>query len=192
MDITNKPIILFEPKIFTDIILAALACDVEVSGLAKIQRDNNTYHVYGNPVIYDQYCSVIETSFNIEAQHYWIQNMVTRGRGNELSKYRLWWHSHAWSDVYLSHTDRRTIDQVFANNFDWLLAVVVNKRMDVYVELNIFQPIRLAPIPISEFSFTKRFTSECFRNMLQKRSSRIGKIVSSRVSLISERDNHED
>lgn len=181
-----NPTILFEPRIFTDIILAALSCDVEVSGFAKIDKDGDVYRVYGNAAIYEQYCDSCETTFNTEAHNRWIQNMVRAGKGKELPKYRLWWHSHAWSHVYLSPTDRLTINNVFAPNFDWLLAVVVNKRKRMYVELNVFRPVRLEPIPIGEFNFTERFTGEDFKRMLEKRRSRINKIVSSRVKLIEE------
>lgn len=181
-----NPVVLFEPKIFTDMILAALSCDVEVSGFAKIDKDGDTYRVYGIPAIYEQCCNSFETTFDTESHNHWIQNMVKMGKGKELPKYRVWWHSHAWSPVYLSRTDRRTIDGVFAKNFDWLLAVVVNKRMHIYVELNVFRPVRLAPIPIGEFDFTERFTGEDFMKMLEQRKSRINKIVSSRVKLIQE------
>jgi hypothetical protein len=179
-----NPVVVFEPRLYTDIILAALSCEVEVSGLAKISSDDACYRAYGSPVIYDQMCSHTETTFNTDSHHSWIQGMVKRGRGKELPEYRLWWHSHANSRVYLSGQDRFTIDYIFADNCDWLLAVVVNRRMDIYVELNIFRPVRLAPIPIMEFGFTEKFTREDFKEMLKQRKSRISKIVSSRVKLI--------
>ncbi len=72
-------------------------------------------------------------------------------QAGDLSAVRLWWHSHAESQIFWSKTDEQTIENL---RIDPLLSIVGNKRHEFRCRLDQFSPDRftlddlpLLPLP---------------------------------------------
>ena len=96
------PRIVFEPETFVDIMLTAINCDVEVSGLAKVKQDGELYTVYGDIEMFNQDCSMGGTHLNPLSVNSWIQKVKNQEiesgvNESQISLFRLWWHSHVFS-----------------------------------------------------------------------------------------------
>ncbi len=178
--IKNK--ILFEPVTYVDIMLAAQCCEIEVSGLAEVKKDANTYTIFGEPIIFEQKCSINGTHLDISAHGKWIDEMCRAGQQEVIKMAKLWWHSHVCAGAYFSDQDRYTIDNVLGGSLDeWWLALVVNKRFEMLLELDIFRPQRLDPIEIETVSFTEKITGDDLRKLLIERRAGMKKIIKGKV-----------
>ena len=131
--------VLIDPVTYADIFLAAQICPVEISGLATVKREGETFHIFGEPIIPDQKCESngLETDFDINAYSRWSYEMVSNAREEELRMAKLWWHSHAYSKVYFSPTDERTISGFGGLFSEWWLHLVVNKKNNYKQVVNI-------------------------------------------------------
>ncbi len=185
--------VVFEPKTFVDIILAALICDVEVSGLAKVRRDGLIYTIYDEPIVFDQKCSLSGTTFDEIAFPLWQEKMVLNGRGDEIQEAKLWWHSHVWSDVYFSAIDEATL-KVMGQNYDWWLAMVVNKLAEVYMELRTYKPQILPGELMLQYDFTEKVSPASIQRLMDERMGRMIQIIKDKVVITPEPglDNYYD
>jgi len=182
-DMDQEVKVVFEPKIFVDIILAALTCSVEVSGLAKVEKDGYLYTVYGEPIIFKQSCSLLRTTFDETAYLLWQERMVIEGTHEEIQKARLWWHSHVWARVGFSARDENTLG-IMTQDFDWLLAMVVNKKYQTYLELRTNKPLPLPGIIISEYGFTEKVSMQSLQKLMDERRASMEAIIRERVRVI--------
>src|SRR3989344_2163114 len=120
--------VVIDPTSYADIFLAADICPVEISGLAKVIKESGRYLIFGEPFIPKQKCmdNGTETDFDMIAYGKWCDEMIRSGREVELKQFRLWWHSHARSDVYFSITDENTITTIGGFYSEWWMHLVVN------------------------------------------------------------------
>ena len=175
--------IVFEPKTFVEIMLAAMVCEVEVSGLAKIEKRDSIYVIHGEPIVFDQTCSLVKTTFDETAYLLWQEKMVLAGQENIIQEARLWWHSHVWSGVGLSDEDLSTM-RLIGQDYDWWLAMVVNKRCQVYMELWRYRPEPLLRTLIREFEFTEKLSPSMLERLLKDNEERMSEIIKQKVKIV--------
>jgi hypothetical protein len=176
--------VFFEPVTYADIMLAALTCDVEISGLAKVRKEGLDYIVSGEPWVPRQECSLSHTTFDRTAQGVRIHEMIASGRRQELDEERLWWHSHVRGNVYFSRTDEYMISNTLYNSGrDWELSIVVNKFFDFKLRLDEYRPKRLPPIYIEKLEFTEPIKRSEFEELLVSRTLRMEEIVRRNIKM---------
>lgn len=61
---------------------------------------------------------------------------------NELSKLRLWWHSHGKGTVFWSDTDHKTASKIIPNE-DWFLSIVFNHKGEYKARVDVVKPVRM-------------------------------------------------
>ena len=62
-------------------------------------------------------------------------------KGEDLSLWKLWWHSHATMGVFWSGTDTDTIDK--STEFEYLVSLVTNHKHEIKARVDTFKPLRL-------------------------------------------------
>lgn len=190
----RNPKVIFQPETFVDIILAAVICDIEISGLAKVEREGDFYIVHGNVEIFDQTCSVKGTHLDPRSFGSWIQEVRSREIGqkaeiSEIPLFRMWWHSHVFGQSRPSLTDRKTMDKVWGPVYGWQIMMIVNKFHSVYLELDTFESGATEESIIRTFGFTRKFTPDDYEKMLRDRRSGINRLVRTRVTREAGEDN---
>lgn len=104
--------------------------------------------------------------------------------GVDLSRVRLWQHSHGRMNVFWSGTDESTI-RALANG-SWTLSLVVNKAGDRLARLDVWQPVHvtLDDLPVMIAQEDLRLREECERLFLERvREVVAPPLLSSRPSL---------
>ncbi len=86
----------------------------------------------------------------------------------EAGKLRFRWHSHANGQCFWSTTDQNDI-----NNWqsEWVVNLVSNVKGDILARLDIFEPFRVANIPLEtiiEFPESEELRAQCFAEAKQK------------------------
>ena len=123
-------------------------CDQEISGFGKV-RDITPVNAAGDPEsvqvleIYDietfpQEVSGTHATIDDEALALFLTEKVANDE--DVSEYRVWWHSHVNMQAFFSAVDTGTIDQ--SKEFPYLISIVGNKRQEFKTRLDIFQPLR--------------------------------------------------
>lgn len=169
----------WEPKTFADIWLAIALCRIEISGLAKVRKEGSVFIVYDDVIIPKQICSETNTEFDGKAYDQWCRETIEVGNGVTLNEYRLWWHSHVFSQVQASPTDEENISRW--KHCDWWLSFIGNKKGNWMVRLDVFQPVRLYPRYDLSQSLTEPIGKEQFRKLMCDREQRIQKLVTRQV-----------
>jgi len=183
----NNLIVRIDPIICADMFLAAEICPVEISGLAKVIRKGNEFIIFGEPMIPPQKCSGngTETDFDPVAYGLWENEMVRSGQAQEVVEFRVWWHSHAWSGVGFSLKDEGTIRQFGDFTGETWVFVVVNKRGDIIVRVNLCENNKLRPVYINKICFSVPTTKESLQKIKEERKERMKAIVDSTVTITS-------
>ena len=118
-------------------------CDQEISGFGKV-RDISPEEG-GEQVleIYDietfpQEVSGVHATIDDEALALFLTEKVANDE--DVSEYRVWWHSHVNMQAFFSGTDTGTID--VSREFPYLISIVGNKRGEFKTRIDIFHPLR--------------------------------------------------
>lgn len=119
-------------------------CDYEISGLGIVSVIN------GDPVIEDVFIleqegAAAETNMMMEGIDKFLLEAVKTGL--PLEKIRLWFHSHAKMQAFMSSTDVATINKLGAhmcegNDNAWLLSVCGNHAGNFFARVDLFSPFR--------------------------------------------------
>ena len=119
-------------------------CPSEIGGLGEVRAEGDGLLVMGLALL-DQRVSPAETELQPEAVLRLLGQCVAEGR--DPAALRLWWHSHAESEVEWSETDEATIEGFGA---DSLVSLVTNKAGDVLCRWDCWRPERttVQEIPI--------------------------------------------
>ncbi|KKU15473.1 MAG: hypothetical protein UX23_C0001G0072 [Parcubacteria group bacterium GW2011_GWB1_45_9] len=172
---------LFEPETMADLLLAVHHNPVEISGLAKVQKENGLlYVVRSEPEIFEQECGMSFTDFDIKTYHSWHSRMLKENYLQEISEMRLWWHSHVWGNVYFSGTDKDTISSFGRGFEEWWASLVLNKYGEFCLWLNT-KPEWEYPFQIDEIGFTREIEMEEFRSIMVERSHGIKTAIEKKV-----------
>ncbi len=112
-------------------------CPFEVGGLGTVEPFGENLLV-ADIVLLRQRASDSDTELDPQAvADHLLQILQAEG---DLSALRLWWHSHAESDISWSKTDEKTIETL---QIDQLVSIVGNKRHEFGCRLDQFSPKRL-------------------------------------------------
>lgn len=119
-------------------------CKYEISGLGTVELNDFGELEVADIYLLDQEVSSGDTTLNVDSV---AQFMVEApDKGIDLSKVRLWWHSHAAIATYWSSTDEATISSF--NQAPWFVSIVGNHAGDYLARLDLFPqesvPVRLA------------------------------------------------
>lgn len=111
-------------------------CPFEVGGLGMVEDREGDLHVTRISLI-RQRASDVDTELDRDAVVDHLLGILRQA--GDLSAIRLWWHSHAGSQVFWSKTDEQTIESL---GIDPLLSIVGNKRHEFRCRLDLFSPDR--------------------------------------------------
>lgn len=113
-------------------------CEDEISGLGKIEEQNGKL-VVTDVQIFKQVVSGAHSDLDDDALAEFLFEKTKNG--DDLAKWRLWWHSHAKMNVFFSGTDTNTIDT--STEFPWLISVVTNHKNEILARYDTYKPYRL-------------------------------------------------
>jgi len=114
-------------------------CPDEISGIGKIERDEDKNMIVTDIVLFEQSVSAAHANITAEALAKFQVEMVKKGES--LKDWCFWWHSHANMDVFFSATDTGTIDD--STDFPYLVSLVTNKAHDFVARVDIYEPFRM-------------------------------------------------
>jgi hypothetical protein len=119
-------------------------CDYEINGFGYVtQLDESTVQVEDVFILKQAVnAGSAVTEPGEVASH--ITQMIEQGK--DTSSLRFQWHSHVRMQAYFSGTDTGTID-AYAN-CDWMISLVLNKREEFAVRLDVYQPFRIS-VPVT-------------------------------------------
>lgn len=180
---TPRPSIVFEPGAAADILLAIALCPVEISGVAAISQINEQeYIVHDDVIIYPQECSLHGTEFDARAYAMWCHTYMEQDRGEEINRYRLWWHSHVCSLPYLSSTDESTIAKWGQGIRPWNVSVVGTKHNGAIMALDIFRPKRKR-FAYRGMRLKNQLTPKEFLELIVSRQDKIQELLDTNVRI---------
>jgi hypothetical protein len=119
-------------------------CPFEISGLGEVEAQNGVLTVTALHLL-EQEGDAGETKLSTQDQLEFIAKAASNGV--DLSKVKLWWHSHATLESYWSPVDEKTIDST--GRPPWWLSIVGNHREEYLVRLDIF-PTPELPLRLTE------------------------------------------
>lgn len=187
MDNDDRLIIEFEPETLADIFVATHLCEVEVSGLAKVEKNGRKFRVSSGALIFHQSCSSTRTEPDIESLNIWFNSVASSGyedKIRDMESQRLWWHSHVWYEVIFSGTDFRTMKNLLSGFDLWWLVLVVNKHNQsclALIEKNDgFMRYEEAPIKLDP-----KVTEQEFKELVNLRREAIQNLISQRVVILT-------
>lgn len=126
----------FTPETYARLRLYVELCPSEIGGLGEVRVEGDGLLVTGLALL-DQRVSAAETELQPEAVLRLLDQCVAEGR--DPAALRLWWHSHAESEVEWSETDEATIERFGA---DSLVSLVTNRAGDLLCRWDSWRPER--------------------------------------------------
>ncbi len=114
-------------------------CKGEVSGLGKIEVGEDGELIITDCTIFEQKVSSAHSNIETEALAKFQVEMIQKGE--DLGKWKLWWHSHATMAVFWSGTDTGTIDT--STEFEYMVSLVTNHNHDIKCRVDMFRPLRM-------------------------------------------------
>lgn len=114
-------------------------CKGEVSGLGKIEVGEDGQLIITDCTIFEQKVSSAHSNIETEALAKFQVEMIQKGE--DLGKWKLWWHSHATMAVFWSGTDTGTIDT--STEFEYMVSLVTNHNHDIKCRVDLFRPLRM-------------------------------------------------
>lgn len=134
--------IIFPVREFQKLRAYVMGTKSEISGLGKIEILNSDEILIEEIKIFRQIVSGAETVIDRKALAKFYDDLMIKG--DDLSKWKLWWHSHCDMEAFFSGTDTKTIED-FDNEMpvdNWMLSIVTNHSGKLIPRIDIFQPIR--------------------------------------------------
>lgn len=132
--------VIFSIKAFQKLRMYADKSDDEISGLAKVEKDDLAKCFRVEDVfLLEQTNGAVSTKFSMAD---FLDDLLKKGE--HPSDYRCWWHSHADMGVVWSMTDDETIDDFSTEEEadNWWLSILVNKKGKISCRLDVFKPVR--------------------------------------------------
>lgn len=166
--------IIFPVKVYQKFRAYIENCDEEISGLGKIVKTDGVITIQ-DIKIFTQTTTAAETTIDKIALGKFYDDLVKNGE--QLSDWKLWWHSHADMKAFFSSTDIETIED-FDNDLkddNWMLSIVGNHNADLLARIDIFKPIRCTMTNIDwEIDFTdETIEKDAILEIMQKVNNKI-------------------
>ena len=118
-----------------------MGIDYEISGFGKVEKlDGNL--VVTDVKIFPQVVTAAHTEMDAKSlAKFWDSLTVA---GEDIGKWKLWWHSHVNMWASFSGTDDNTIAEFDSEmpEENWMLSMVTNKKGELYTQVDVFAPIR--------------------------------------------------
>jgi hypothetical protein len=115
--------------------------ETEISGFGRVEKDGDNL-IITDVRIFPQIVSGSHTVMDARAlAAFWDELIVA---GEDIGKWKLWWHSHVNMAALFSSTDHATIEEFDTEmpEENWMLSIVSNKMGKSLCRVDIFQPIR--------------------------------------------------
>lgn len=115
-------------------------CPYEISGLGIVEALGDIFfikEVFLLPQITADNCSYVE--LDSKALNRFVYDLVKIGK--DPSQLTFQWHSHAYSPVFFSPTDVKTIQEYLC---DYMISLVINKFGEYRLRFDLFRPCRLS------------------------------------------------
>ncbi len=112
-------------------------CEDEISGFGKCEKIGGKM-VITDFQIFKQVVSGAHSDMDDDALAAFLFEK-TKAK-EDLSQWRVWWHSHAAMQTFFSGTDTDTIDK--STEFPWLISIVGNHAGDIKARIDVYDPIR--------------------------------------------------
>lgn len=150
-------------------------CEDEISGLGKVElvsENGEEYLIVDDLEIFEQTVSAAHSTIPDEALAKFTFEMTKKGE--DLSKWRLWWHSHAKMSVFFSGTDTSTIDK--STEFPWMLSLVTNHAGDMKARFDLYDPIRVTKDNLDIITIPRQdleLKEKCKKEIQEKVSTRV-------------------
>jgi hypothetical protein len=113
-------------------------CVGEVSGMGKVEIIDGELTVT-DCTIFEQSVSGAHSDIETQALAKFQVELVQKGE--DLSVWKLWWHSHATMAVFWSGKDTDTIDN--STEFEYMVSLVTNHKHETKARVDTFKPLRL-------------------------------------------------
>lgn len=114
--------------------------DEEINGLGIVEREGSKF-IIKDLVLLEQKVSSAQCDIKPDAMVSLMQEMIEAGRGEDIPKLRLWWHSHNSMGAFWSSTDDST-GKNFAGS-EFLVSIVTNHKGEMRGKVNLYSPIDL-------------------------------------------------
>lgn len=128
--------IYIEKKTYEKLCQYILATELEISGFGKVERINGELRIT-DVRIFEQEVTGGSTDLDMDDIAKFL--IEENKKGEDVSKYKLWWHSHNTMSAYFSGTDTSTIAEL-GKSFDWLISIVGNHKEEFESRIDIFFP----------------------------------------------------
>ncbi|MFB3817569.1 MAG: hypothetical protein ACE147_07890 [Candidatus Methylomirabilales bacterium] len=130
------PAIRIRPLALAKLRCYARRCPFEIGGLGDVVADPEGLLIT-DVFILPQRVSMSDTELSSEGLFAFLSRLVAEGR--DVSRTRVWWHSHGEMEVSWSDTDAETIENLPG---EYWVAVVTNRRGEVRCRLDAYAPVR--------------------------------------------------
>jgi hypothetical protein len=141
--------------IYQQLEIYAEAVPGEIGGLGYVTVDDKGDFTVQKVWLLEQEASGSETDLDASSIAKLIDELINAG---ESTAFNFWWHSHGGMGAFWSTTDNKTMESWTG---DWLLSLVINKKMEMKSKL-----ITFIPIPLSSDIDTKVVYNDCFEKEL--------------------------
>lgn len=139
----SELMVVFPAEVYQKMFSYIKAIDEEISGLGSVEIDGNTIRVK-DVFLLEQQVSGGSTRLDVDGLTKFYDNKMKGG--DDLSSYKIWWHSHNTMATFWSGIDEATIEDFNTEKNDshnWMLSIVGNHAMDLKIRLDIFKPFRV-------------------------------------------------
>lgn len=135
--------ILIDNELLEEIMFIAKNVDTEVSGMGDVEITDEGFRVT-KLRFFPQECTSSETEIKPEALEKLSADAIANGE--DLTKMRLWWHSHAKMGCFWSGQDDTCIESLLSGYDDYNMSIVVNHKGELLARLDFLYPF---PITIN-------------------------------------------
>ena len=116
----------------------------EVSGLGMVseqldKKGRLRSYIVDDIYLIKQQCSGTDTVLDAEAVAIFLGDLATQGI--DISKLKLWWHSHGDMKVFWSATDEACVANLA--NSSYMISIVTNKDKDMLTRIDIYKPFHV-------------------------------------------------
>jgi len=112
-------------------------CDEEISGFGTVEVKPYGLLITGIEILKQEVGPAHATMDEDAMAEFLFEKTKNK---EDLSKWRVWWHSHAKMQAFFSGTDTGTIDK--STEFPWLVSMVTNHEGELVGRVDIYTPIR--------------------------------------------------
>lgn len=118
------------------------ATNFEISGLGKVSLDGKDI-IVEDIRIFEQEVTYASTKMDKRALAKFYDELMQKDE--DISAWKLWWHSHAKMETFWSATDAATIEDfdTESDTDNWVLAIETNREDELLVRIDVFRPLRI-------------------------------------------------